>query len=184
MLVVLRCTSVQFPILYVPADRWLLEISIPNLIQIFPETVCIPGIVRNIFMLTFLQWFKFKTSCEATDFDPFYSKTNLKCNFFGQNTISVLHLIPMLNAYQTVHLEKLDSFHPSQAQSQLAVATSLYDSDILMAAVLGAAGNLTLRWKVHIEKSLISYIFTYHILYIYTHTIYNIYNTHTHTIYI
>ena len=91
----------------------------------------------------------------------------------------------MLNAYQTVHLEKLDSFHPSQAQSQLAVATSLYDSDILMAAVLGAAGNLTLRWKVHIEKSLISYIFTYHILYIYyiiyTHTIYN---AHTHTIYI
>ena len=88
----------------------------------------------------------------------------------------------MLNAYQTVHLEKLDSFHPSQAQSQLAVATSLYDSDILMAAVLGAAENLTLRWKVHIEKSLISYIFTYHILYI--HTLYIIYIIHTHYIYI
>ena len=146
-------------------------------------------------MLTFLQWFKFKTSCEATDFDPFYSKTNLKCNFFGQNTISVLLKPHAANTRQFNHLEKLDSFHPSQsqvfpcfssqAQSQLAVATSLYDSDILMAAVLGAAG-----WESHLAMesphTKITHFIYFHIIYIII--IYNVlyihYITYTHTHYI
>ena len=90
----------------------------------------------------------------------------------------------MLNAYQTVHLEKLDSFHPSQAQSQLAVATSLYDSDILMAAVLGAGWESHLAMESPHTKNHSFHIFSHIIYYIYyiiyTHTIYN---AHTHYIY-